>query len=368
MRLSSRIHGGWAPLARLPALATAAAVLLVHASAEGREVDYRAPSECPPAADVTARIESRAPRGAPARLAIAKTKSGFHGDLVAGEGDSRLARSVDARSCGAVVEALALVLALASDAEDARPIETAEPAEPVPGAPPAPAGAHSDRDDGNAASTPTAPAAQADKPATEATDSGPRRLFGFGSNVSYSGFSENHTLFGISVYGDLALPARILGLSFLQPSFRASIGGTLPQSSSAGVVRQTPIGPGQSTFCADCGPEITMLKTAFDACPVGVNLDGGVSFTACARGEIGMLIADLSGSTAAAERRAWMAAGPMIRSRVVWGSGDYRPVFELTAGAVAPLRRDRFHYDDYPTVAAAPWVWSAGFGAGMVFR
>lgn len=346
---------------RLPAMATAAAVLLVHASAEGREVDYRAPSECPPASDVTARIESRAPRGAPARLDIAKTKSGFHGDLVAGEGGSRVARSVDARSCGAVVEALALVLALASDAEAATPPEPVEPA------PPGQAGARSDLDEGHATAALDAPAAQADVPATTASDSGARRLFGFGSNVAYSGFSNNHTLFGVALHGELALPARIGGMAFLQPSFRASIGGTLPHSSSNGFVDRTPNGVGDSV-CADCGPEITILKTAIDACPVGVNLDGTWSFTACARGEIGMLIADLSGSKADAERRAWMAAGPMIRSRVVWGSGDYRPVFELTAGAVAPLRRDRFHYDDYPTVAAAPWVWSVGFGAGMVFR
>lgn len=358
MKLSCRIHG-------VCAVGSALAILVVPSPAGARDVEYRAPAECPRSADVTARIETRAPHGGPARLAIEKTKSGFHGDVVVGEGDGRLARSVDARSCSAVVEALELVLALNSDAAGA-------------------SGAGGDIREGagdtnDRASTvdahPRADVVARDAPISadvaSATDARARRhILTIGSTVSYSSFSAGHgALVGGALYGDVALPTRTFGLSFLQPSFRASLGGTFPHTtSSARYVAGEPRSNEGFSVCVGCGPVITTVKTAVDACPVGVNLDGAFSVAACARGEVGALFADLGGSNANVQVRPWMAAGPVVRSRVMWGSGGIRPAFEVTAGLLAPLRRDRFHYDNWPTDVAAPWLWTFGFGGGVVFH
>src|SRR5690349_14434529 len=92
--------------------------------AAARDVVYRAPDECPDRDEVVAKIESRTPTGSPARIDVTKTSSGFHGDLVVGDGEKQVSRSVDAKTCGAVVEALSLVVALNHDQEAA----TAEPA------------------------------------------------------------------------------------------------------------------------------------------------------------------------------------------------------------------------------------------------
>ena len=186
-----------------------------------------------------------------------------------------------------------------------------------------------------------------------------------GSTVSYTSFSEGRRLFGGALYADVALPARVQGVSFLQPSFRASLGATFPKTATG----ETTIRPtsGSSRLCVDCGPEVTLANAAVDLCPIGANLDGTVSLAVCGRGEIGVLFMDIAGTDAKAERRLWMAAGPIARSRVMWGSGATRPAFEVTAGLVAPLRRDRFHFDDYPTEVAPPWIWTVGFGGGVVF-
>jgi hypothetical protein len=339
------------------ALATGLAIFAVPSEALAREVEYRAPAGCPDAGAVASRIETRAPRGGPARLSIQKTKNGFHGDLVVGNRETRVARSVDAQSCGAVVEALELVLALNSDSEEAP-----EAREAADERPPANDGAGRLQTVESGAVVP----AIADQPAN--VDPLPRgRTFTLGSSVSYTSFSEGRVLFGGALFADVALPTRIGGVSFLQPSFRASLGGTLPNTRSGPVTFRPTDGP--IHVCSGCGPVLTLAKSTFDVCPIGANLEGTVSVTACGRGELGVLIADVSGSNASAESHLWMAAGPFVRSRFMWQrDATWHPSFEVTAGLLAPLRRDRLHFDDHPTEVAPPWIWTVGMAAGVVFQ
>jgi hypothetical protein len=146
---------------------------------------------------------------------------------------------------------------------------------------------------------------------------------------------------------------------------RASLGATFPNTRT--VERITPAAEGTSLRVSTGGPRLTIVKSALDVCPVGVNLEGSLSLSACGRGELGVVFADVSGTAASAPGQLWMAAGPVVRSRITWTSGPIRPAFEVTAGLLAPLRRDRFHFDSYPTETAAPWLWTVGFGGGLVF-
>jgi hypothetical protein len=319
--------------------------LCLPRAAHARDIAYRAPAECPAAAEVTGHIESTTPRGKPARLAIEKTKSGFHGDVEIGEGDARVVRSFDARSCGAVVEALELALALRSDDD-----EESAPAPAVNGGPVATTEqGPADRD------VPSAPAS-----ATE------HRTWTLGTTFSYSSFSEGRNLIGGALFADLALPSRLGDVSFLQPSVRVSLGGTFPNTRT---VDRITVAEGDTGYRLRFGggPRLTVVKSALDVCPVGLGLEGSLSLAACGRGELGVVFADVAGTTATAPGQLWMAAGPVVRSRFTWGSGAIRPAFEVTAGLLAPLRRDRFHFDSYPTETAAPWVWTVGFGGGLVF-
>ena len=88
------------------------AAALVPQPASARELDYRAPAGCPSQADVSTSLDARAPTGRDARIDIISEAAGYRGDLVVGAGDHRLARSVQARTCAAVVDALTLVVVL----------------------------------------------------------------------------------------------------------------------------------------------------------------------------------------------------------------------------------------------------------------
>lgn len=339
------------PGVRARALAALAPLvtLCIPRDAQARDVAYRAPAECPAAAEVTGRIESTAPRGKPARLAIEKTKGGFHGDVVIGEGDARVVRSFDARSCGALVEALELAVALRSDdGEEAEPASTSAPSV-----------------DDSATAPMTRPPADRDAPSAPAS-AAEHRTWTLGTTFSYSSFSEARSLIGGALFADLALPTRVGDVSFLQPSLRASLGMTFPNTRN---VERITVAEGDTSLHVGGGPRLTIVKSALDVCPVGVNLEGSLSLSACGRGELGALFADVSGTAAKAAGQLWMAAGPVVRSRLTWSSGSIRPAFEVTAGLLAPLRRDRFHFDPNPnlTETAAPWLWTVGFGGGLVF-
>jgi hypothetical protein len=334
----------------------ALAVASFPRTAEARDVAYRAPAECPAAAEVEGRLEAAAPNGTAARVAIEKTRSGFHGEVSIGDG--RVVRRVDARSCGAVVEALELALALRSDDVSGELSTTAAPsANAHDDATPAPAPVREPEPE------PSPALAERDAPAVE-PPSAERRVWTFGSSFSYSSFSERRSLTGGALFADLALPTRLGDVSILHPSLRVSLGGTFPDTRTG---RRDASAEGGSTACADCGPRVTIVKGAIDVCPVGINLEGSLSLSVCGRGELGVIFADVSGTSATAPGRPWVAAGPVVRPRFTWGSGSIRPMFEVTAGLLAPLRRDRFHFDAYPTEAAAPWIWTIGFGGGIVF-
>ncbi len=84
------------------------------------EVDYHAPLECPDAATFLQRVSARSPvqpskAASPLRLRVDLSVSpeGARGDLTASSADGTDTRSVTASSCAEVVDALALIAALA---------------------------------------------------------------------------------------------------------------------------------------------------------------------------------------------------------------------------------------------------------------
>lgn len=105
------------------------AAALVPRPAAGRELDYRAPAGCPSEVEVSTSLEARAPTGRDARIDVIPDSAGFRGDLVVGAGDHRLARSVQARTCAAVADALTLVVVLDRESDaDAEDVPVAAPA------------------------------------------------------------------------------------------------------------------------------------------------------------------------------------------------------------------------------------------------
>ena len=349
VKVSFGVSGGGA---RALAALLALAALGVSRSAHARDVAYLAPPECPKPAQVTARIEASAARGESTSLVVEKTKSGFHGAIVIGEGERRVVRSVDAKSCGAVVEALELSLALRAEEDAATQAEDAASSTPTPAN-----GVEVGRDETTQAGA-DAPAATARRVTTEA-----RPRWSLGASFAFSSFSEGRTLFGAALFGDVALPSRLFDVSFLQPSIRVSFGATLPSTSTTSRLY-----PSESySLCFNCGPSFTTVKAAVDLCPVGVNLEGTTSLAACTRAEVGVLTADMAKSGVTAAHRPWLAAGPIVRARVTWPTGSVRPSFELFAGLLAPLVRHRFEFEGYPSEIAPPWSWTVGTSVGVVF-
>lgn len=337
----------------LTRMLAAVTVVASAGTAGAREIAYRAPSECPTSADVTAKIDARAPKGRAASIDIAKTTSGFHGDVVVGAGATKLSRSIDARTCAAVVEAITLVVTLDHEEED-----------PSPG------------DDSAAVSkadTPETGAAPTSSPATDAAadkseyaaSAVPHRERStvrtlVGQQTTLSGVVAGSPTVDFSWVVDVASTKRIGGVALLQPSFRVGLGFSVP--SSAGV-RATDA----RLSCAGCNPEIFLFRHAVELCPIGAGQHSNVTFTVCNRTEIGSLTVDVSGAAIDAHSRLWAATGPMAHFRwVAFENAFASAFFEINLGAMGALRRDRFHFDGFETLTASPWAWTFGFVSGLV--
>jgi hypothetical protein len=315
---------------------------LAPASVAARDVAYRAPGECPSRDAVRSQIDARAPEGRPAMIDVVKDGPRFRGEVVLGEGARRLQRSVEGKTCGAVVDALSLVVAL--DRTDATPSEPEDPPEPPttsPTASPSPA----------AADAPQRAEAVSSPPATE-----PVR---YTAGLSFHGtsFTSDAAFIGGALFADVAAKSGLFGERALTPSARLSVGTTVPLVHSGGTGTQ----------------KFVLTTAALDLCPVGVPAAGTIAFAACARTEIGSLTARIGGDDDASTSRLWAALAGIMRVRWAFGSGDLRPAIELSAGLVRPLIRDRFHFaanatDEVHTRTAAPWSWTIALGTGVAFR
>lgn len=310
--------------------------------AQAREVVYRAPDECPDRDEVIARIDARAPTGGPARIDVTKTDRGFHGELVVGEGEKQVSRSVDAQTCGAVVEALSLVVALSHD-DESGPIDPAPP----------PAKVTTDTSE----PPPDADAGRPLPPPPRKTRWSIGHSFALGSG---SIEAMNGLTFFVGALG--AKP--LFDFPIFEPSARVGLGFTFPTGVGNAPVVRTATG----VYCPGCGPVMTLVKQHVDLCPFGAGQHGStVSFAICGRTELGVLVADNAGTTADAKARFWAAMGPIGRVRVFLTSGGVvRPFFEGEAGAIAILRRDRFHFDGYDTIVANPWAAVIAMNVGVV--
>jgi hypothetical protein len=301
------------------------------ASARARELVYSAPAGCPSRAEVAARIEARAPNGRDARIEVTAHGSGFHGDVVLGDGERRLARSVDAETCAAVVEALALVIAL--DREDDPPV--VDPTAATPATPLEPLNAD----------------AKPPPPQPPRSDTPPTRVVA-GLDVAGTSFARGTAIFAVPLYAEL---------DFVAPWVHA-IRGTLiysfPTTTSNAIVR----------------PEFRVIAAAFDYCPIaaiaGPRGNGTPAFliTACAHGELGVLDAAGADDPKSVHRRVWTNAGAIVRSRAGLTGNTPRPFLEVSGGLLVPLVRDHFHFAANDTITAPPLLWTLALGVGLVVR
>lgn len=319
------------------------AVVGCPAIAEARDVVYSAPEGCPSKSDVAARIEARAPSDRSTRIDVTKTKDGFHGDLVVGD----TTRSVDARTCGGVVEALALVVSLQAPAQEEAQYEegaVAEPEAPPPSTAPPALDTDPDRD------RPLAPAPRTTR-------------WAIGNTMWLGGFADGATVQGLAFFVQAAGKKPLLDVPVFEPSIRLRLGFTLPKS-----VASTTVTPRDQNgvYCPSCGPVMTLVVHDIDLCPLGVGHHGSVSASICGRTEVGVLVADNAGTTADAQARFWAAMGPVGRFRVLLNNAVARAFFEVEGGALGALRRDRFHFTGYDTVVPRAWAWMAGGSVGVV--
>ncbi|MBX3196646.1 MAG: hypothetical protein KF850_41670 [Labilithrix sp.] len=311
--------------------------VLAPSTAPARALDYRAPAGCPSSADVAARIDADAPDGRAARIDIHPVKRGYRGELIVGEGEHQLARSIEARTCGAVVEALTLVVALDGSAE-AAPTAAAAVTEPASASVP-PAAAAAER-----ATTPAAPV----RPRS-------RVEIGFGIARSMTSFNSRNISSGWTPSLQIGAPSGVFGAWWLRPFARASLlytGLMLSSGTQRGL-----------------GHELDLIGGGFDGCLAAPLGGDWLRLSACSRTEVGSLAASIDGTSASSKSRSWMTTGSVGRARVVvLRRGEMRVVLEATGGVLAPVIRDRFHFEGNDTIVASRVLWTAGLGAGLELR
>jgi hypothetical protein len=329
-------------------VALGAFVLVAPSAADAREVSYRAPAGCPTLKDVTSRL---APQGRAAKIEVTREAHGFRGEVVLGEGDARVARSVEGKTCGAVVEALALVVALdrAPDDEPVReevPTAVAEAMPPPPDAP---------------VPEPVAP----DLPGPPRPAEPARAQIATGLAWSATSFREGHVLQGPSLFGDLAGKHGVFGVSWLVPSARLSVGKTLT------------LRPGGE----EIKPEFDFTWAAIDLCPVGTSRAEAFVLAACGRFEAGALDVGHQDDPGSTQTRFRGLGGAVVRARYAFGKGSVQPFVEITGGVLHEVTRENYHflgryvlfgeYTYVPPVGLtrpSPWAWMAGISAGVAFR
>lgn len=349
------------------AIGLAAAGTTIRASAES-SVEYKAPPSCPTEDDVAARITAHRSPGDRTRIGIEQNgQGGYHGELVVvgSDGVERVRRAVDAHTCGAVVEAIALVAALAprsSESEDGAASPASPPPSSEPEGPPPPSEGSTER-----APDPAATPVTIDAPARVTVSREHATRFVVGA-TPFSGttFGADRLMIGFGGFAEADSGKRLFGAALLQPSARLAIGGTLPTRS------------GDRTLdwgsCSDCGPQVRLVTLAIDLCPIGAGHHDRFGFAMCMHNEIGSIVAR-AGNRTDSDTRLWGAIGPIARGRFVanaprGGVTEPGAIFvELSGGGIAPLRRDAFYFFDIGSAFLTPtFLWTFGIGVGVVVQ
>jgi hypothetical protein len=331
------------PLAAAALAACASLAWAVPAAgASGRDLRYSAPEACPSRDEVARRVEAAQPEGRAARLDIRSAGHGFRGGLVLGEGEGRVERSVAAKTCGAVVDALVLVIALDRPAEAEAPAEVEATSEDAPTAP--------EDEAAHPATAAPPPAAERTAPSPAAA---PRADLSAGLGASATTFAPWVTMKGVSAFVDVARARPALGP--LRPSARLTLARTLP------------LGKDQV--------RLELTTATLDACPVGLDL-WRVTASACARGELGAITFS---DGDASKTRPWTTLGLAVRARATLGAiGGARPFVEIGGAAAVPTIRDTFLRPrvpgsgdggvSYDGTSAASILLSAALAVGVAFR
>lgn len=373
----------WLPVAWLAALlGPAAAAVGAHASRASAapaasnapaaadradSVAFEAPAECPSAEAFVAKVGERGERAGRAarvvhepdarkaryRVRVVRAGRGFRGTLTIVDEAGAHDRAVDGGTCVEVVDALALVTAMALEAppEPEPPLSASASASIAPSAP--------------SAST-TSPAASSAPAASSSLAPGgldgavgvnlpppAKRPIREGAEVRWA-IGGDFALVGLDGAvprgGDLYVEAAGDGSRGFAPALRAG----------AGALWASPDVPGGGT--------LGLRWTTFDldACGVRV-LAGQIRVDACASVQIGALHASPSASVqaAASALRPWLSLGGTLRGQLAVGAGFY---LEAHGGLRAPITRDRFGLGDGTEVyRAAAVTLVGGLGLGLHF-
>jgi hypothetical protein len=297
-------------------------------SGELRRVDYQAPPDCPTASDFFERLHARAharrpPEGATPALVVRVTRR-EHGVRVHGElsvryvDGSDATRTVDGDACDSVVDALALMSAMALDPTASLDGTSAPPAEPQPVA------AVTDDLDGSLPID---------------VRSGWHVAVGAGGGATFViapvGAPDGTGFLELVRGGTVWSPSVRVGFEYASSGAVGVAGGDIKLGSSLGVL---------------------------DVCPASWRL-GAFRLAPCVRLEGGVL--DVSGvdvMPAKSALRPWAAAGALGRVRYVPLA---RFFVELSGGVLAPLVRDHFYFDPSDTTVFRPPV-ASGFAGGAV--
>ncbi len=334
-------------------------------SSEPVRLDYHASAECPDEDEFIARLRARTSHVRPAWpgeaartfAVVADAGPPPSGQLRVGDSaDPGGVRVVRADSCSQVVDALALMVALAVDpspsfAAPASPVEAAPaPSTSVrPGAP-APAPAHA----------PGPAPAPAPAPASESASEGSSGSFPIGpSHGDLSprerASAQERVATGLDVVlsSGVAPRALVAASPFVGYAFRR--GGWIDPSFRLGFLRAW---SGLFDVASGGRAALTWTVGRADACPIA--LPGSwLHVTGCVRVEAGLLEAqgaDIASSQVTS--RAWLAAGPLLRAEV----SLFGPLFADAEGsALFRVTEDRFYFRPNSTIYRIPLT---GFGGG----
>jgi hypothetical protein len=290
---------------------------------------------------VAERLESKSPEGRAVHIDVKRVDAGFEGEVVLGEGATRVRRAVETRTCEAVIEALALIVALDHEPE-------AEEPSPLPMCPCRCAAGHSAR------GFSTFPSRDAVAKTTSPSADRARAILAFGATVSGTSFTEGAVFPGGAFFVDVASTIGLGEVRWLLPSARLAIGRTLPTVAGGDALQ----------------PEFTLTALTIDACPIGLALIPQVDVRACGRVEIGTVRAGARGDESSLTSRLWQGGGALARARwVLVTTGALRPMVELSSGVLAPLQRDRFHFGalaSSPTLSAPSYEGMVAISVGVV--
>jgi hypothetical protein len=305
-----------------------ASVFLLPLEVRAGEVVYRAPPECPSQSVIASRLagsESRA-----ASIEVSGGGAAYKGEIVLGEGS---ARTIEGRTCAAVVEALLLIASLDTEKDEV-------PIEPEPNV-----------------TKPTAvaePIADVVPPAADVGPAQPMRKetrpvdIALGVGAFVTSFADGNAFQGGSIFGEVAAKAPVF--SGIWPSARIGVSRTLPLH----VARSYAVA------------HFVVTSATVDLCPFGVAIpEASLSLAACARGEVGALDASTTPVANAGATQLWSRAGGLGRVRFAPRGSGLRPFVEVSGGAMAPLVRDRFLILD-ERIEPSVLAWSGSIQGGVV--